>query len=59
MLDWLEAGQEEGQKECQLLLRDITTLQGVAGVRQGIWNLLQEFPPYYNWTQTSQVDSQD
>jgi len=46
MMCWIEVSQVEGEQECSRLLQDISTLQGVAGVKQAVWILLQEFQPY-------------
>jgi len=55
MMCWIEVSQVEGEQECSRLLQDISTLQGVAGVKQAVWILLQEFQPYKKWNSSVQV----
>ena len=41
MSSWLEASKQAGQLECAALLKDIHTIQGVAAVKQAVWQFLQ------------------
>ena len=55
MSSWLEGVEVEVREEVSSLLKDILNLQGVSGVRQGIWSLLQEYSPYKQWSTATQV----
>lgn len=55
MSSWLEGVEVEVRDEVSSLLKDILNLQGVSGVRQGIWSLLQEYSPYKQWSTATQV----
>ncbi|XP_023323388.1 conserved oligomeric Golgi complex subunit 1 isoform X2 [Eurytemora carolleeae] len=54
MSSWLEGVEVEVREEVSSLLKDILNLQGVSGVRQGIWSLLQEYSPYKQWSTATQ-----
>jgi len=46
---WLDEVVRGGTDECSRLLKDISSLQGVAGARQAVWNLLLQYPAYVEW----------
>ena len=54
-MSWLEGARRAGGEECGVLLEDISSLQGVAGVRQAVWSLLKEYTQYTHWDTAVQV----